>query len=218
MFVGWLWKSDRLDGGRVDAIREMLSMTISEAEALADPAAVEGAGAGSLAEPMASTSGRSSELQVELISMRRGQEALGQQGLLDERARLARLLDLRETELARDRETLAQERQAWEAAIEAQRAQELDEQFARTVKIYESLPGKQGKKMLLELVAAGSPDQAVAYLNAMNSRAASRILREFKTEAETKLATELLEKLSTYGFEAVVPEEPSDERAPADNA
>ena len=35
MFVGWLWKSGRLDEARVGELREMLAMTIPEVEAAA---------------------------------------------------------------------------------------------------------------------------------------------------------------------------------------
>lgn len=56
---------------------------------------------------------------------------------------------------------------------------------------------------MFELVKQpGGIDQMVAYLNAMAPRAANKILREFKTPDEVVLATELLEKLRIFGFEA----------------
>jgi hypothetical protein len=79
----------------------------------------------------------------------------------------------------------------------------------QAVRQYEQVPPKQGKRMIMELVVMGQVEQAVAYLDAMNVRAAGKILKEFKTDEEIKLATELLEKLRTFGSK------PSEQGVPA---
>ena len=94
---------------------------------------------------------------------------------------------------------LDQQREQWESATKDDQQRKNDEQFLQIVKQYEQLSPKQGKRMLMELVSQNKTQQAVAYLRAMNMRAASRILKEFKTDSEIALATELLEKLRTYG-------------------
>lgn len=84
-----------------------------------------------------------------------------------------------------------------------------DEQFLRAVKQLEQVPAKQAKKILETLVAGKNVDQAVAYLDAMNPRAAAKVLREFKTDAEIPLATELLERLRTRGVSEAMTPSPS---------
>ena len=63
------------------------------------------------------------------------------------------------------------------------------------------------------MVADGQLQQAVAYLDAMKPRAASKILKEFKSPSEIVLATELLEKLRTFGLGTVEPKEPGNDDA-----
>ena len=86
-----------------------------------------------------------------------------------------------------------------------------DGQFAKVVRQLESVPPKQAKQIMLNLIGTGRADQAVAYLDAMSARPAAKLLREFKTDRETELATELLEQLRTFGVEAEVAELPGDD-------
>ena len=77
----------------------------------------------------------------------------------------------------------------------------LTSNFCRRSSNMSNFRPKQGKRMLVELVNLNQMDQAVAYLHAMNARAASKILKEFKTDPEIALATKLLERLRTFGKE-----------------
>ena len=69
---------------------------------------------------------------------------------------------------------------------------------------------RQAKGKLIELVNTGRKDQAVAYLDAMNLRNAGKVLAEFKTAEENKLATELLERIRTLGQTSRQPSVPTD--------
>jgi hypothetical protein len=102
-----------------------------------------------------------------------------------------------------------------ENMIRTEGQRKVDEQFLQTVKQYEQLTPKQGKQMIVALVNQKQTDQAVAYLDAMSPRAASRILKEFKTESEIALATELLEKLRTFGVQTAPPAVSTARPAPA---
>ena len=55
------------------------------------------------------------------------------------------------------------------------------------------------KQQIIELFNTGSKEQAVIYLDAMNQRIAGKVLAEFKTDDEVKLAKELLERVRTLG-------------------
>jgi hypothetical protein len=69
--------------------------------------------------------------------------------------------------------------------------------------------------MLTALIAEGNLQQAVAYLDAMNSRIAAKIIGEFKTAPETELAKDLLEELRTFGVLDADSQDSSNERSVA---
>lgn len=209
MFVGWLWQSERLSSDRITQMRELFAPTIAQAEqAQADAAAEAEANAQAAraqqrhdSPPVSSATRINHMSQLEEIEKRtRRRMEQEKAALLGElQARLDRL-DEREAELEAQREQ-------WRESVEAEQARLADEQFAKTVKQYESIKPRQGKQLLMELIADGEMDQAVAYLDAMNTRASSRILGEFKLEDEIELAAELLERLRTFGQT----EEPQDD-------
>ena len=92
-----------------------------------------------------------------------------------------------------------------------------DEQFRKAVKSLESLPPKQAREVVLELVRTNRMDTAVAYLDAMSSSKASNLLKSFKSEDETKVATELLERLRMLGLESEARAERTNGAKSADN-
>jgi uncharacterized protein YjcR len=61
-------------------------------------------------------------------------------------------------------------------------------------------------------------DTAVAYLDAMSSSKASNLLKSFKSEDETKVATELLERLRMLGLESEARAERNNGAKSADNS
>ena len=104
----------------------------------------------------------------------------------------------------------------WEKTVAAEVSRKADEQFAKTVKLLESLPPKQAKQTIVELLSTDKADQAVAYLNAMKPRLAAKVLGAFKTTAENKLATVLLEQLRTFGLPADGPDDAGNANASPD--
>ena len=140
--------------------------------------------------------------RINQIGMVRSQENQSRRRLSEEKDMLLRQVANARLAIDAKEEELATERARWEDAMQRQRELKIDEQFLKTVRQYESLPGKQGKKMIMQLVEEGETERAVAYLDAMNARAATKILREFKTQAELDLATLLLEDLGRYGIDA----------------
>gem|GEM_PF-3776192 len=79
-----------------------------------------------------------------------------------------------------------------------------DSQFKKTVGLYESIKPAQAKDMLRALLDQGQEAQVVAYLNAMASRAASNIMKQFKDDPA--LAAGLLERLRKFGLDAQLAE------------
>jgi hypothetical protein len=214
MFTGWLWHSQRLDRDRLLAIRAMLAITIPDALRQAEESAKEAeaerlrdADEARLRQPPIR-----SEAQVAAMSRLDQQAHQVARRLFDESTLLADQLDRREQDLAARQAAFEDEKRRWEETTAADRQRAADAQFARAVKLLESLPPKAGKQKVEELVATGRTDQAVRYLNAMNQRQAAGIIKEFKTDDENRLATELLERLRTFGFEAEPAEDSPDAR------
>lgn len=200
-FVGWLVASDRLGLERLEEIREMLSETRQAEEARLEEERLE-----------------QERIEAEEEAARR--EALppltaGDRLLLTSesaeatRQRLERMRreieDLQRTIRAEadrlDERTSAfeEERDAFYAMRDRIAAIEGDEQFKKTVTLLEGLQPTRASEMLLELVEQGEPEQAIAYLDALQSRTASKILAAIDDPA---VAADLLERLRVYGLEA----------------
>jgi len=208
--VAWLWSGDRLDLDRVAAIRAMLSTTLTDAQA-ADAALAAEADANALAaaeamrrqNPPLSSEG---QVALELLASERTREA--NRRLREETMQLQESLDLRSRQLDGIEQDLRDRAVAWDASISEELRRRTDEQFQKTLGLYEALAGKQAKAMLLELVQQGRLEQAVAYLDAMSTRAATRTLKEMTSDEENELATQLLESIRVLGIEAEVAELP----------
>jgi len=97
------------------------------------------------------------------------------------------------------RDALESERRSPDDGAAGERERRKAEQLRKIVKVLESFAPKRAKLHIIELVNSGSKGQAVIYLDAMNQRIAGKVLAEFKTDQEVKLAKELLERVRTLG-------------------
>jgi hypothetical protein len=216
--TAWLWQSGRLTRERAQDIRSMLSTTATQAAGEADRLATEAEAARLLEEAEAAREHppADSATQITQISMVHQQMVDARRRLDDERRMLTQHIDQATAEMESQSQALHRERTAssGDRATDAQKRGE--EQFLRAVRQLEQVPAKQAKKILETLVTGKNVDQAVAYLDAMNPRAAAKVLREFKAEGDIPLATNLLERLRTRGeAEAMSPPTgPSDSSMP----
>ncbi|MHC4416012.1 MAG: hypothetical protein ACYS0G_12080 [Planctomycetota bacterium] len=201
MFIGWLWQSNRLSADRVESMRALFAMTVPEARAAAERAVQETRmqAEGLELEARQRRPPLSSEAQIELVTRVQQQTEQSARRLNDVKEQLLRQLALATEQVDVERAALDAERRAWEEGVGAARERKADDQFTKAVKLLESLPPKEAKRKIVELVDSGKTDQAVAYLDAMSQRAAGKILAQFKTDQENELATELLERLRTFG-------------------
>ncbi|MBL0927867.1 MAG: hypothetical protein IBJ11_09480 [Phycisphaerales bacterium] len=209
--LGWMWQSQRLSRERVDRVREIFAATVP-AEAKKkdeeDRAAAEAARAAAEAAKV----GRppvSAEQRLEII--REYDESVRQrtQRIQRETQDLLRQLDERQAMLARQKSEFEAERDAFIRMRDEIAKREGDEQFGKAVGLYQSLPPEQSAPMLRVLIDAGKPEQVVSYLNAMQTRAASKLIQQFQQQ-DPKLAADLLERLRVYGLSARVPRERTD--------
>lgn len=206
LFLGWMYGTDRLSLERVRTVRELFAMTLTDEkmrkeEQERETTEIQERGSGMFQ--------MSSARQIELLTDVQRQELLATQRMKDESEMHARQFSLLTQKIALEREEFEAERRQWEEATGADRERKTNEQFTQTVMQYESLPAKQGKQILIELINSGNREQAVAYLDAMKPRATSKILKEFKSPEEIILAAELLEELRTFGLGTVDSQESS---------
>lgn len=200
-FLGWLGATGRLNGERIGEVREMLRETMAQQKEREKKAADETEAKRLAAEeeakkkeaPLSASeslqiAGQSDELRRQALErMRREAEDL--------RRTLTRERDEVDRALAR----LGEER----AAFEAMRARIIEvegtEQFEKALRLYETLKPDQTKAAFQALIDRGEIDQVVSYLNAMQGRAASKVLAEF---TDASVAADLLERLRTRGLGA----------------
>ena len=204
--VGWLKATDRLDASRVATVREMFATTVSEERAAADAAQA--------AEDAAAR--RQEEAAIAGTPPLSASEAMGTERVQSEQQRqhverLRREVEDLQRSLARERDELDDqwgqlraERAAFQAMREQLAALEGSAQFERALLLYESLKPEQTQALMQELITAGNIDQVVSYLNAMQTRTASKVLAEFE---DPRVAADLLERLRTRGLEARVSED-----------
>lgn len=203
--VVWLKASDRLNGDRVEEIRTLFSETVAERQARLEAEAEKAA-----AEEAARVEEEKKRMPPisaqDTLALQSQHDAIMQQNL--ERTRRT-LEDMRRT-LEDERAQLDGRVAAFEAEVKAfndmrQRIMELegDEQFKKALTLYESLSPKDAASTLRQLYDFGQREQVVAYLNAMESRKASKIVAEF----DPPVAADLLERLRTRGLVAAKPEE-----------
>jgi len=210
LFSLWLWQSDRLSAERIEELRETFRTTVTEARLAAHEQQ-------ELAKAQQDEEEAERVLQQSPMSAAQLLERIDQLEELERRT-MQRIEDARRfhneqfeqamQEIEQREQAFEDARTAWERSVEEARARKEDEQFVQTVQQYESVQPRQGKNMMMELIAEGRMEQAVAYLDAMNPRAASKILGEFRTDAEIQLATQLLEKLRRFGLDAEPDQEP----------
>ncbi len=219
-FVGWLWQSDRLSTERIEELRTVLATTnAQDIEQARDAAAVaQQVQAEQHEQARRSDPPMPAPQQIAAVNLVREQQQRAIARLEDERDLLLAQLDGVHREYEDSQQTFQQQQQQWYASIEDDRQRKQDEQFQQALKLYESIPPKQAQAMMTALVADGAMQQAVAYLDAMNARAASKIIREFKTAAETELAKQLLEELRTFGVLDAESQDESNERTVASAA
>jgi len=192
--IGWLFQSGHLDRPRVKAIREVVFPTTQPTAPTTQPTTADEPPTGSkrLEDFLAKNIGTHTAAdQVEMIRQRVDQSM----AQLDIRQRqiedLQRQVAEASRKLVEDRKALESERQ--QLADRERQADRLsnDKGFQDTLALYTSMQSKQVKTIFMTL-----DDQSVAdYLDAMEPRAASKIIKEFKSPQETQRIQRVLEKM-----------------------
>lgn len=200
-FLGWLKSTDRLSGDRVQKIKAMLAETVTAEKAREAQQKAEEEGAKKKDEEIRQQQVPPLTAAEQLAVGREGEDMRRQivERLRREAEDLRRALQRERDEVEAAGAKLKREREDFEAMRKRIAELEGSQQFEKSVKLYESLKPAQARGMFEQLIAQGETEQVVAYLNAMQSRAATKVLAEFK---DPRVASDLLERLRTRGLVA----------------
>ena len=191
--VAYLYKDGRLDKQRIDAIKLILyppptptpPATTQPAEAAKAEPVLQ------LGELLAQKSGLSTAEQLEFIQ----QTFDTRMAELDRRQReladLQRQVDMANAALARDRAALDAGRKQLADREQLAATLAADKGFQDSLKLYESMPAKQVKQLFMTM----DDEPVTRYLQAMEPRGATKIVREFKAPDEAQRIQRVLEKM-----------------------
>lgn len=201
--VAWLGVSGRLDADRIEQLRGMFQETVSQEQARLEEEAK--AAQAAEAEEQEAAAAKLPPISAEdRLAMQSQYDAVMLQSL--ERTRrtledMRRTLEKERAELDADIAAFQAEKTAFETMRERIAKIEGDEQFSKALTLYQSLQPKDAANALKELYDRGDVEQVVAYLDAMESRKASKIVAQF----DPPVAADLLERLRTRGLVAATP-------------
>jgi flagellar motility protein MotE (MotC chaperone) len=201
--VGYLAGTDRLSRDRLMQVKDIFTPSLTdEADAL-KKAEQDAAQAQAIAARVELTSGKTSPTSA---SQRLAEERQKHEITLRQLERTRQEVESLRANLQQAQSRLEQRNAQLEADKKAfeQRVADLeqrhnDEGFRKALSLYESLPAKQVKQMFLTMHSQSQTDQIVSYLESMQPRKAAAILKEFKSETESQLATELTRRLRDRG-------------------
>lgn len=144
-----------------------------------------------LEELLSKQAGRTATEQVQFIRAAFDERAAQVERRLSEMQALQRQVESARQQLERDRSALDARAQALAARESETARREADEGFQSELKLYQSLPSDQVKKLFMAM-----DDELVArYLQAMQPRQASKIIKEFETPDELAKVGAVLEKI-----------------------
>lgn len=214
-FVAYLGLSDRLNRERLDRIRDILAVSISQEreQAEAEQAAAEQAAreAKRAAETDIANAGAESRSE-QFRTIEQAQQEILLRARRDVEA-IEQLIALRLAEVERREAELAAREAAVESAIERDAALAKDQQFRKTVTLLSGLKPDALKAKIDVYLADGLFDFVIDVLVALPPRSASKLLALYSDETENRLAAELLLRLKDRGTGAADPRTPDDQTA-----
>ena len=190
--LGYLRANGKIDREKVMAVKDILfPKPVEDAAPTTQPAGPTTRQFVQLEELLAQQSGRPATEQVDFLQ----QTFDAQMAHLDRRQReladLQKQVDLAKEQLARDRGVVDTQRKELETREQQAARLASDKGFQDSLALYKSMPGKQVKAIFMTL------DQQTVqqYLQAMEPRAATKIVREFKSPEEQAFIQKVMERM-----------------------
>jgi len=184
LVLGWAWITGKVDADRLSALRAIFAAPHSTQQdaPVAEPVAV----AAALELPLSSAERLAWFDRWEMEQEQRVQQ------LVDEAERRTREVQSKLNALQQERLAFEAERARYQETVKSSSLADADASFKQSVRLYERARPSTSKTWLMALVEDRGLNQAVRLLQAMDERAASRLLAAMNTEEEQKVATGLL--------------------------
>lgn len=207
-FVAWLVQDGRLDRERLVRVKQMFATTIEqEREADEREATAQASAQTQQARDAWLASVRSGPMdfeshlaadqaQSDLAEHHRQRFEQDRRAWLEQMARLQERVETLQAQLSREREQFAQQKQR-----EADQAD--SDGFKKALDLYERSKPRQVKQMFMDLIDQGKLDQVVTFIEAMQPRKATALLKQFKTPEEIGIATQIMQIIRARAPQAV---------------
>jgi len=197
---GWLASTGRLDKQRADQVIAIFKPTIAQQQELEAEVAAAEEEARKVAELAIRMEQVANGPVTPEIRLQRIEEVSQHQRQLVERRQveiqaIQRQLDLTRAQVDARIAEFDLRQSAFEEAVQQRLQQFENEDFRQAVALLEGLPPRQGKELLQEYLGQGRQEQVVDYLAAMQTRLATKVLKEFKEPKELEQAAELVEQV-----------------------
>ena len=124
-----------------------------------------------------------------------------------------KLLDDQRAAITRQSELLAAAQKKFDEQVQASASRLKDENFQRTVALYNDLKPKQVKELFISL----DQDLVADYFRAFDGERSTKIIAEFKTPVEKQFISAVLEKIRTSGTASANSPSPQAGSQPAAN-
>ncbi|HEX2972502.1 MAG TPA: hypothetical protein VHP11_09215 [Tepidisphaeraceae bacterium] len=190
--VGWLYQRGAIDREKWKAIKAIMFPPAAAAPAATQPSELPTTRPMlKLEELLAKYAGHPPAEQLDYIrrafDSQMAQLDRAYRGLVD----LRQQVELAQQKLDRDRIALEEQRKQLQAREQEAQRLAVDKGFQDTLALYQSMPAKQVKSLFMTM----DDDTLVQYLQAMDSRAAAKITKEFKTPQEIDRLKRIMDKL-----------------------
>jgi hypothetical protein len=200
LLVSWLGFNGRLSPQRLRQVRDIFALTLAEEQGAQEQAAELEEQARDQAAVLARLNTVEQGLRDAVSSTTTNQQTtearfLAQQRHRDELAGMQAQIALARRLLTKKQTQFKTDRDAWLEQARQQKEQDSSEDFAKTVKLLERIKPKQAMQMFMKMVQDERRSQVVEYLAAMNLRKAASVLKQFKTDDEITVASDLLKAL-----------------------
>ena len=191
--IYWLYSGGHLNKEKLTAIREILFPPSEKVELATTQPSDSSTTMPSvrLEELLAKYAGRPATEQLEYIRQSFDAQMVQLDRAHRELATLQKTVELAQKQLADDRKALADERKKFEERQKLAEKLANDKGFQDSLAMYESLPSRQVKEVFMGLDDAA----VVQYLQAMESRTAAKIMKEFKTQPESERLKKIMERM-----------------------
>jgi len=195
--VAWLYRSGRLDHDRVAKIRQIVFEPPPAPPATTQPTEGDATTRPSLSleSLLGQRANMTASQQVDFIRQTFDANMAKLERRSQELADLKSQIDLAQQKLTEDRTAVEADRKKLTEAQEQSRKLATDQGFQDSLNLYMSMPAKQAKAIFMTL----GDDVIRQYMEAMPTRTAAKIAKEFKSPDENERIQRIMEKMRQAG-------------------